>query len=144
MTKEIAPPATNTIIHGNCIEIMSHLPARSVDFIVTDPPYIARYRPHKNNAGQTVSNDENGEWLKPSFAEMFPVLKNDSCAISFYGWPKLDLFSTPGNRRDFASPDTSCSAKVTRPNPHSWSTGMRQRFCWSKATRPFQPLLCPM
>ena len=31
----------NTIINGDCIEIMQALPAQSVDFILTDPPYIA-------------------------------------------------------------------------------------------------------
>ena len=83
---------SNTIIYGDCIEVMQTLPARSVDFILTDPPYIAAYRPHKNNAGQTVINDDNAAWLAPSFAEMYRVLKNDACAISFYGWPKVDLF----------------------------------------------------
>jgi adenine-specific DNA-methyltransferase len=82
----------NTIIHGDCIEVMQTLPARSVDFILTDPPYIAAYKPHKNNAGQTVTNDDNEAWLCPAFAQMHRVLKKDSFAISFYGWPKVDLF----------------------------------------------------
>jgi DNA modification methylase len=79
----------NTVIHGDCIEVMQAMPERSVDFILTDPPYIAAYKSRDN---QTLRNDDNAVWLKPSFAEMHRVLKNNACAISFYGWPKVDLF----------------------------------------------------
>ncbi len=34
----------NTILRGNCIEKMLELPANSVDFILTDPPYLVNYR----------------------------------------------------------------------------------------------------
>ena len=80
---------SNSLILGNCIEVMKAMPAGSVDFILTDPPYIARYKSRDN---QTLRNDDNAAWLPPSFAEMYRVLKNDACAISFYGWPKVDLF----------------------------------------------------
>jgi DNA modification methylase len=82
----------NTIIHGNCIQAMESMPAGSVDFILTDPPYLAAYKPHKNNAGQTIVNDDNTAWLTRSFAQMYRVLKTDAFAFSFYGWPKVDLF----------------------------------------------------
>lgn len=68
---------------------MATLPARSVDFILTDPPYIASF---KARDGRTVRNDDNDAWLKPAYAEMHRVLKRDAFAISFYGWPKADLF----------------------------------------------------
>lgn len=80
---------TNTIIHGNCIQIMESMPKGSVDFILTDPPYIASY---KNRDNKTVLNDDNSEWLNPSFAQMHRVLKPNAFAVSFYGWPKIDLF----------------------------------------------------
>jgi DNA modification methylase len=80
---------SNVIIRGNCLDILPQIDAGSVDFILTDPPYIARY---KSRDGRSVQNDDNGAWLAPSFAEMYRVLKNDACAISFYGWPKVDLF----------------------------------------------------
>jgi predicted methyltransferase len=31
---------TNRIHHGDCIEIIKQMPANSVDFILTDPPYL--------------------------------------------------------------------------------------------------------
>jgi len=79
----------NTIINGDCIEIMQALPAHSVDFILTVPPYIACYKSREN---QTIRNDDNAAWLRPAFAHMHRVLKHDCFAISFYGWPKVDLF----------------------------------------------------
>jgi adenine-specific DNA-methyltransferase len=81
--------ALNTIIRGDCVEVMSAMPSGSVDFILTDPPYVAGYRSRSN---QTLVNDDNAAWLKPSFAEMHRVLRDDACAVSFYGWPKVDLF----------------------------------------------------
>jgi site-specific DNA-methyltransferase (adenine-specific) len=79
----------NTITHGNCIEVMAAMPAGSVDFILTDPPYLVSYKSRDN---RTVLNDNNDAWLWPAFAQMYRVLKEDSFAISFYGWPKVDLF----------------------------------------------------
>jgi DNA modification methylase len=79
----------DTILQGDCLDILPTLPAQSVDFILTDPPYITRY---KSRDGRTVPNDNNDRWLKPAFAEMYRVLANDSFAVSFYGWPQADKF----------------------------------------------------
>src|SRR5580698_3948741 len=88
MTNSTSPPR-NAIINGDCLHILPQFEPASVDFILTDPPYIAAYRSRDNH---TMRNDNNASWLAPSFAEMHRVLKNDACAISFYGWPKVDLF----------------------------------------------------
>ena len=82
---------TNGLWNGDCLKLLPTLPEASVDFILTDPPYITRYR---SRDGRTVPNDNNDAWLKPAFAEMFRVLKPDSFAVSFYGWSKADRFLT--------------------------------------------------
>jgi hypothetical protein len=41
--------------------------ADSVDFVLTDPPYIVRYR---RRDGRTVKNDDNDQWLAPAFADI--------------------------------------------------------------------------
>jgi len=38
---------TNTVLHGDCISLMHSLPANSIDFILTDPPYLVRYQQHE-------------------------------------------------------------------------------------------------
>jgi adenine-specific DNA-methyltransferase len=79
----------NTILNADCLKALPMLQDRSVDFILTDPPYITRY---KSRDGRTIANDDNDVWLKPAFAEMYRVLANDSFCISFYGWPMADRF----------------------------------------------------
>ncbi len=80
---------TNTITHGDCIEVMRQMPANSVDFVLTDPPYLVNYR---DRSGRSIENDSNAGWLKPAMAEAYRVLKQDRVAIMFYGWTKIDLF----------------------------------------------------
>ena len=41
----------NTIIHGDCLNVLPTLAEGSVDFILTDPPYLANYR---SRDGRTV------------------------------------------------------------------------------------------
>jgi adenine-specific DNA-methyltransferase len=79
----------NTVLQGDCLTILPTLPARSVDFILTDPPYITRYQ---SRDGRIVPNDDNDRWLKPAFEQMYRVLANNAFAVSFYGWPQADKF----------------------------------------------------
>ena len=80
---------TNTIVHGDCLSILPTLKPASVDFVLTDPPYLVNYQ---SRDGRTVPNDDNDAWLEPAFGEMYRVLKPDSFAASFYGWPSADKF----------------------------------------------------
>jgi site-specific DNA-methyltransferase (adenine-specific) len=82
-------PFHNSILHADCIKALPMLPDRSVDFILTDPPYITRYQ---SRDGRRVPNDDNDKWLRPAFAEMYRVLAPDSFCVSFYGWPMADRF----------------------------------------------------
>lgn len=81
----------NTILHGDCAQVMTTLPPGYADFILTDPPYITRYR---DRSGRTVRNDDNAAWLVPAFAEVHRVLADDAFCVSFYGWNRADLFLT--------------------------------------------------
>ena len=79
----------NTIIHADCVSFLPQLAANSADFILTDPPYITRY---KSRDGRTVPNDDNDTWLKPAFTEMYRILARDGYCFTFYGWPHADRF----------------------------------------------------
>lgn len=80
---------TDTIIHGDCLSVLPGIAAESVNFILTDPPYITNY---KSRDGRTVPNDDNDAWLKPAFEAMHRVLERNSFCVSFYGWPQADRF----------------------------------------------------
>jgi adenine-specific DNA-methyltransferase len=65
------------------------LPEQSIDFVFTDPPYLARYC---DRTGRSVWNDDRNSWLAPAFAAISRVLKPDRFCVSFYGWPQVDKF----------------------------------------------------
>lgn len=83
------PANLNTVMHGDCVEVMRGMKSASIDFVITDPPYITRYCARD---GRSVANDDNARWLKPAFAQMHRLLKSAAFCISFYGWNKADLF----------------------------------------------------
>src|SRR5471030_2247716 len=79
----------NTFIRGDCLRVLPTFPSASVDFILTDPPYLVSYKPRD---GRAVCNDDNAAGLKPAFAQMYRVLKAHGFSFSFYGWPHADRF----------------------------------------------------
>jgi site-specific DNA-methyltransferase (adenine-specific) len=79
----------NTIVNGDCIELMQQLPANSVDFVLTDPPYLVNYL---DRSRRTIHNDSKPVWLKPAMAEAYRLLKNDRLMLCFYGWSRVHHF----------------------------------------------------
>lgn len=88
----------NKIVHGDCVQVMRDMASASVDFILTDPPYLVRYR---SRTGQTIANDDRDGWLEPAFAQMYRVLKPGSFCVSFYGWNAADKFIGAWRRAGF-------------------------------------------
>ena len=81
------PNFINQIVNGDCLTVLPQLAARSVDFVLTDPPYLAHYR---DRSDRKVINDDRAGWLTPAFAEIYRVLKPDRFCVSFYGWSQVD------------------------------------------------------
>lgn len=79
----------NQVLPGDCVQVMCRMGSACVDFILTDPPYLCRYR---SRDGQSIANDDRDDWLEPAFAEMYRLLKPDSVCLSFYGWHVADKF----------------------------------------------------
>jgi site-specific DNA-methyltransferase (adenine-specific) len=79
----------DTIIMADCVQAMPELDPASVDLVLTDPPYLVDYR---GRDGRTVTNDDNARWLRPSFAQIYRVLKPASFCVSFYAWNRVHLF----------------------------------------------------
>ncbi|MBK4771946.1 MAG: DNA methylase [Pantoea sp. Morm] len=76
-------------MHGDSVQVMGGFPDKSIDFILTDPPYLVGF---KDRSGRSIANDVNSEWVQPASNEMFRVLKDNSLAVSFYGWKRIDIF----------------------------------------------------
>ena len=79
----------NEVIQGDCVEVLKGLPDSSVDFVLTDRPYLGSY---KDRDARTLANDRNPEAVVAAYPELFRVLKPDSFCVTFYGYPKLAAF----------------------------------------------------
>ena len=64
----------NTVIQGDCTAILKTLPAASVEFVLTDPPYFVRY---KDRSGRTIRNDRYPGPVLDAFRDVYRVLKPD-------------------------------------------------------------------
>ena len=92
------PLPVNRILPGDCIPVLKQLPDACIDLVVTDPPYLVRYR---DRAGRTVHNDDHRGWVRPAFREIYRVLKPDAFCISFYGWNHVDTFMSAWKQAGF-------------------------------------------
>jgi len=81
-----------TIHHGDCLAVMPGLPSASFDFVLTDPPYLVGYQGRWDGEKKTIAGDGDPSWVRPAFAELFRLLKDDTFAVTFYGWPHADVF----------------------------------------------------
>src|SRR5512135_3074076 len=81
-----------TIYRDDCRRILPLLPNGSIDFVLTDPPYLMKHVGRWDGERKTIVGDDDPSWLVPVFSEIWRVLKPDSFEVSFYGWQAADLF----------------------------------------------------
>jgi site-specific DNA-methyltransferase (adenine-specific) len=130
---------SNTITHGDCIEVMHQMPAQSVDFILTDPPYLVNYR---DRDGRSIRNDADASWLKPAMAEAYRVLKQNRLAVMFYGWTKVDRFFSAWRDAGFRPVGHLVFRKTYSSKSRFFSYQHEQAYLLAKGNPPLpsQPL----
>lgn len=84
----------NTIYNEDCLEGMSRIADKSVDLIVTDPPYLIDYKTNRrkdksHRFGSAILNDNNPELIAGYIKECFRILKNDSAMYMFCSMDKV-------------------------------------------------------
>lgn len=92
--QSIVPPFgwyVNKPINGECIDVMGRFPDKSIDCVITDPPYLVNF---VDRTGRSYKNDDpnNGQWLLPAFKQMYRVLKDNSFCVSFLGFTRAEWF----------------------------------------------------
>lgn len=87
----------NTIICGDSCKLIKLMPDKSIDLIITDPPYLinhkTRYRKDKEHRFcQAIANDNNPDLVKYVINQSFRVLKDNSAMYIFCSFDKVDFF----------------------------------------------------
>lgn len=86
----------NTIIQGNCLEVMKDFPDECVDLVITDPPYnvLPQGKDMRNGERDDFTWDDIKDYRKFSedwFQEAYRLLSEDSLLFCFWSQKKLNL-----------------------------------------------------
>jgi adenine-specific DNA-methyltransferase len=88
----------DSLHHADALAWMPNLPDETVDFILTDPPYIQRY---SDRGGRRIQNDDNADWLEPAFKQAFRVLRQNRFLVCWYSWRQAERFFAAWRRAGF-------------------------------------------
>ncbi len=114
----------NQIICGEAAQTLATFSAECTDLVVTDPPYLVRYR---DRNGRTVTNDDNAQAVLSVYPEIYRVLKPDSYCISFYGWTEIAAFSEAWKNAGFRT-----IGHIVWTKPYASRSG-HTRYCHESA-----------
>ena len=71
----------NKVICSDCLEVMKDIPDKSIDMILTDPPYGMNYQSSRRTATKQfakITNDTNIDWFPEFIKECYRILKDNS------------------------------------------------------------------
>lgn len=97
---------TDVIYNEDCIGGMKSIPDESIDLIVTDPPYLMKYKTgrRKNKDHKfckEIANDDNPNLISNYVRECYRILKSDTACYMFCNANKVDVFKTELERAGF-------------------------------------------
>ena len=87
----------NKIYNEDCLEGMKKIPDKSIDLIVTDPPYLVNYKTGRrkdktHRFNKVILNDDNEQLIIDYINECYRILKNNSAMYMFCSSDKVDFF----------------------------------------------------
>ena len=84
------------LYQGDCLEIMGDIKDKSVDLIVTDPPYLMDYqsnRRKKEDRFDKIKNDKGNYMLIQDYLEeCHRIMKDNTAIYCFCSWHNIDFF----------------------------------------------------
>lgn len=87
------------LILGDCLEVMKELPDNSIDLVLTDPPYLMKYRSDwRKYKYDFIKNDDNEDWIPLLFETINRVVKNNSSILLFCSKETIPLFLEYGGK----------------------------------------------
>lgn len=108
--------------NGDCLEVMKDIPDRSIDLIVTDPPYLINYKTNrrkdkKHDFCTAISGDDDDELISKYIKECYRILKDNSAMYMFCSAKTLDIFKTECESAGFKAKNTIIWVK------NNWTAG---------------------
>lgn len=87
----------DVIYNDDCIEGMKKIPDESIDLIVTDPPYLMKYKSNMRKDKHhkfcsEIIGDNDPELIENYIKECYRIMKNDSACYMFCNSNKVDVF----------------------------------------------------
>src|SRR5699024_3916825 len=87
----------NKIYNEDCIEGMKNISDNRIDLIVTDPPYLVKYKTGRRKGKShkytnEILNDDNEHLLIDYIKEWHRIMNNDTAMYMFCSSKKVDFF----------------------------------------------------
>jgi len=76
----------NTIVCGDCLEVMNGMPEESVDLVVTSPPYNL-----KNSTGNGMKDGRGGKWSNAALIEGYANYDDNMPHDKYVAWQRACL-----------------------------------------------------
>ena len=81
----------------DCLNIMKQIDNESIDLIVTDPPYLIKYKTNRrknkdHDFCSEILNDDNEQLIIDYIRECYRILKNNTAMYMFCNCDKVDFF----------------------------------------------------
>lgn len=81
------------IIKGDCFKEMKQLQDKSIDLVLTDPPYGMSFQSsRRKEKHEKITDDNNLDWLCEWVKELKRLCKDDSHLYIFCSWHNIDIF----------------------------------------------------
>jgi site-specific DNA-methyltransferase (adenine-specific) len=89
----VLPTGLNTPICSDWREAIKQVPDKSIDLLLTDPPYGMQFQSnHRKVRHKRIQGDDSLEWLGGWAKEMHRVMKQEAHLYIFCSWHNVDAF----------------------------------------------------
>jgi len=86
----------NKIVCGDCLELLKEIPDKSIDLVLTDPPYNIGFIPQRGTFDAIKNDNLNwekfGKFIQPILNNFYRILKDNSVAYIFTGFSSSSSF----------------------------------------------------
>lgn len=81
-----------SLLHGDCLQALNQFPDKSIDAIITDPPYGIDYQSNRSTTRKDKIAGDKAPfvWFLP---QAFRLLREGGCALVFCRWDTAEAFS---------------------------------------------------